>query len=748
KVTPTIKETISSKSLIKYVEAAKKCFAKYGVVRPSMGDVLWNFELALQLQNASMQLDPPAEDDTCKAKVKIMKPEKLKQDEDKTIDTDVSILINDDSGKFFALSHYAKSLKVNELTQPTNDNPRMPPKRASTSEAPAMTQAAIRKQVADSVTAALEAQAATMANANNPNRNTDPTGIPVVKMGNYKEFISCQHFYFNDAKGAVGLIRWFEQTKLVFSCSRCAEENKVTFAIGTLTGDALSWWNAYAQPMGIEQANQITWTELKRLLTNKYCLWIEIRKMEEELYDMTIKGNDLKPYDPYEAIRHAYLVERNTESEPSEDPINNERPESPYTIASPTSLPDSTPPAYYTKEFEDSDTSSTRSRSSDSIAPLLPDHPLTHTSATPTPTHASFHHRTAHMTARTHPVMSPSHSARVAEVMALSNSALRKRYRSSYEASSSSFSLTLARKRLDDEGHWLDDKGLGLDDESLRVESDGLGLEGEGEEEVVPEGQQWTALVVKTAMGEPLGLVYRELRRQELAIEEDHVYKTFEIGQGSRSVPEPERPERVSALRQPTLTTWMDLEDNIAYIDIPAYPPPAQTSPSPEWLSSSFLVSPAPSAIPLPISSPMISLTVPSPTSIANISVDKDQFIEIGAQLELFRGTLHDHTHRLDAMPPTLFAGINRDVRELYTRPRGVRDEICLPMLALEAWTWHVDTWMADMSRDGNDDHRLVHDMYIVPTGRVIVPTGRYIVPTDRVIVATNMYVVPAGNVL
>nr|GEV81748.1 copia protein [Tanacetum cinerariifolium] len=140
----------------------------------------------------------------------------------------------------------------------------MPPKRASTSEAPAMTQAAIRKLVADSVTAALEAQAATMTNANNPNRNTDPTRIPVVKTRNYKEFISCQPFYFNGAEGAVGLIRWFERTESVFSRSRCAKENKVTFATGTLTGDA-----SYAQPMGIEQANQITWTELKRLLTNK-----------------------------------------------------------------------------------------------------------------------------------------------------------------------------------------------------------------------------------------------------------------------------------------------------------------------------------------------------------------------------------------------------------------------------------------------------------------------------------------------
>ncbi|GJV34330.1 hypothetical protein Tco_1394730 [Tanacetum coccineum] len=148
---------------------------------------------------------------------------------------------------------YRKSPRLHQQTQEP-----IPPKRTSTSEAPAMTQAAIRKLVADSVTAALEAQAATMANASNPNRNTGPTGTPVVKTGNYKEFISCQPFYFNGTEGAVGLIRWFERTESVFSRSRCAEENKVTFATGTLTDDALSWWNAYAQPMGVEQANQIT----------------------------------------------------------------------------------------------------------------------------------------------------------------------------------------------------------------------------------------------------------------------------------------------------------------------------------------------------------------------------------------------------------------------------------------------------------------------------------------------------------
>nr|GEX29416.1 reverse transcriptase domain-containing protein [Tanacetum cinerariifolium] len=134
-------------------------------------------------------------------------------------------------GKTYSSS--SNSFRIVPLASPTLSlfhDDTMPPKRASTSEAPAMTQAAIIKLVVDSITMALEAQAATMANANNPNRNTGPTGIPVVKTGNYKEFISCQPFYFNGMKGAVGLIHWFERTESVFSRSRCAEENKVTFA--------------------------------------------------------------------------------------------------------------------------------------------------------------------------------------------------------------------------------------------------------------------------------------------------------------------------------------------------------------------------------------------------------------------------------------------------------------------------------------------------------------------------------------
>ncbi|GJW15472.1 reverse transcriptase domain-containing protein [Tanacetum coccineum] len=114
----------------------------------------------------------------------------------------------------------------------------MPPKGMSTSKAPAMTQAAIRKLVVDSVIAVLEAQAANMANTDNTTR---PREAPVANQCSYKEFMSCQPINFKGTKGAVGLIRWFERTESMFSHSNCTEDCKVKFATSTLTEESLSW---------------------------------------------------------------------------------------------------------------------------------------------------------------------------------------------------------------------------------------------------------------------------------------------------------------------------------------------------------------------------------------------------------------------------------------------------------------------------------------------------------------------------
>ncbi|GJU45226.1 hypothetical protein Tco_1202492 [Tanacetum coccineum] len=114
---------------------------------------------------------------------------------------------------------------------------------------------AIKKLVADSVFAALEAQATNMSNTDNTTR---PREALVSRQCSYKEFMSCQPIDFKGSEGAIGLIRWFERTESVFSRSNYTEDCKVKFATSTLTEEALSWWNSFAQPIGIEESYKIT----------------------------------------------------------------------------------------------------------------------------------------------------------------------------------------------------------------------------------------------------------------------------------------------------------------------------------------------------------------------------------------------------------------------------------------------------------------------------------------------------------
>ncbi|GJS07403.1 reverse transcriptase domain-containing protein [Tanacetum coccineum] len=139
--------------------------------------------------------------------------------------------------------------------------------------------AAIRKLVADSFAAALKAQATTMTNADNTNRNTGQSETPVERKCSYKDFMSCQPFNFKGTKARL-----------------TTEDCKVKFAMYSKE-EALSRWEFIRpQLLEIEEAYKITWSEFKRLLIKKYCPRNEVKKMEDEFYNLTVKGNDLKTY--------------------------------------------------------------------------------------------------------------------------------------------------------------------------------------------------------------------------------------------------------------------------------------------------------------------------------------------------------------------------------------------------------------------------------------------------------------------
>ncbi|GJR22445.1 putative reverse transcriptase domain-containing protein [Tanacetum coccineum] len=68
-------------------------------------------------------------------------------------------------------------------------------------------------------------------------------------------------------------------------------ENQVKFATCTLMDAALTWWNSLIRSLGPD-AYTMTWVVLKKKMTDKYCPLGEVQKLEIELWNLKVKGND------------------------------------------------------------------------------------------------------------------------------------------------------------------------------------------------------------------------------------------------------------------------------------------------------------------------------------------------------------------------------------------------------------------------------------------------------------------------
>ncbi|GJR71941.1 putative reverse transcriptase domain-containing protein [Tanacetum coccineum] len=127
------------------------------------------------------------------------------------------------------------------------------------------------------VTAALAARDANRS-MNVDDSHVSGTGVRrterVARECTYPDFVKCQPLNFKCTEGVVELIQWFEKMEIVLSISNCST-------------------------VGHDVAYTMTWTDLKKKMTDKYCPRVEIKKLEAELWNLKVKGTDVIGYNQH-----------------------------------------------------------------------------------------------------------------------------------------------------------------------------------------------------------------------------------------------------------------------------------------------------------------------------------------------------------------------------------------------------------------------------------------------------------------
>ncbi|GJV05413.1 putative reverse transcriptase domain-containing protein [Tanacetum coccineum] len=160
-----------------------------------------------------------------------------------------------------------------------------------------VTNAQLQAMINQGVSAALAARDATRNGIDSHSSGTGVRGSErVTRECTYQDFMKCKPLYFKGTEGVVELTQWFERMETVFRISNCSVENQIKFSTCTLLAGALTWWNSHVMTVTHDVAYSMTWVDLRKKMTDKYCPRNEMKKLEAELWNLKVIGTDVVKY--------------------------------------------------------------------------------------------------------------------------------------------------------------------------------------------------------------------------------------------------------------------------------------------------------------------------------------------------------------------------------------------------------------------------------------------------------------------
>ncbi|GJV34475.1 reverse transcriptase domain-containing protein [Tanacetum coccineum] len=156
-----------------------------------------------------------------------------------------------------------------------------------------ITNAQLQAMIDQGVNAALAACDTTRNGIDSHSSGTGVRGSErVARECTYQDFMKCKPLYFKGTKGVVELTQWFERMETVLRISNCSVENQIKYSTCTLLAGALT----YVMTVTHDVAYAMTWVDLRKKMTDKYCPRNKMKKLEAELWNLKVIGTNVVQY--------------------------------------------------------------------------------------------------------------------------------------------------------------------------------------------------------------------------------------------------------------------------------------------------------------------------------------------------------------------------------------------------------------------------------------------------------------------
>ncbi|KAL4579890.1 hypothetical protein LXL04_016058 [Taraxacum kok-saghyz] len=106
----------------------------------------------------------------------------------------------------------------------------------------------------------------------------------------YKTFMTYKPPVFDGEPDPIKSTRWITEIEGTFDTSKCADEDRVVYAVTMLKNEAIYWWGMVKEVRGRDVAKRMTWNEYTKIFKETFCPRTAVKQLEEEFLKLE-QGN-------------------------------------------------------------------------------------------------------------------------------------------------------------------------------------------------------------------------------------------------------------------------------------------------------------------------------------------------------------------------------------------------------------------------------------------------------------------------